>query len=131
MHKSFIFATPCSRQTAYFFSNIRRYCIAGKFGRENVWQIYSFQAFGGKSLVNEWISQRFINCNYYFKWFSLVNLQTIHQLRQTFYLPNIPAIWHFMLNFCSFHKVGKAAKNFCLENFHICWLFISYEETFY
>ena len=24
------------------------YCIVGKFGRENVWQIYSFQVFCGK-----------------------------------------------------------------------------------
>ena len=29
------------------------YHIAGKFGGENVWQIYSFQAFGEKSLANE------------------------------------------------------------------------------
>ena len=25
-----------------------KYRIAGKFGGENVWRIYSFQAFGGK-----------------------------------------------------------------------------------
>ena len=26
------------------------YCIAGKFGGQNVWRIYSFQAFGGKKV---------------------------------------------------------------------------------
>ena len=30
-----------------------KYCIAGRFGREKVWQIYSFQAFDQKCLVNE------------------------------------------------------------------------------
>ena len=29
------------------------YHIAGEFGRENIWHIYSFQAFGGKSLTNK------------------------------------------------------------------------------
>ena len=29
------------------------YHIAGKFGRKNLWRIYSFQVFGGKSLTNE------------------------------------------------------------------------------
>ena len=29
------------------------YRIVGKFGGENVWRIYSFQAFGRKSLANE------------------------------------------------------------------------------
>ena len=32
------------------FSNYR---VVGKFGGENVWRIYSFEAFGGKSLANE------------------------------------------------------------------------------
>ena len=47
--------------------NILAYCytvLTGKFGRENVWRIYSFQAFGGKGLANEWISQKVINCNF-------------------------------------------------------------------
>ena len=38
----------------------RLYHIAGKFGRENVWQIYSFQAFGGKSLVNDRSTKRLL-----------------------------------------------------------------------
>ena len=46
------------------------YRIAGKFGGENVWQIYSFQAFGEKKF-GEWISQMVINCNYYFGWLLL------------------------------------------------------------
>jgi len=29
------------------------YHIAGKFGGDKVWQIYSFHAFGEKSLANE------------------------------------------------------------------------------
>ena len=29
------------------------YHIAGKFGGENVWRTYSFQAFGRKNLANE------------------------------------------------------------------------------
>ena len=33
--------------------NMAEYCIAGKFGGKNFWQIYFFQAFGGKSLANE------------------------------------------------------------------------------
>ena len=27
-----------------------KYCIEGKFGRDNVWQIYSSQVFGGKKV---------------------------------------------------------------------------------
>ena len=30
------------------YTYMHTYCIAGKFSGENVWQIYSFQAFGGK-----------------------------------------------------------------------------------
>ena len=32
--------------------------IMGKFGRENVWQIYSFQVFGEKTLAKEQIGQK-------------------------------------------------------------------------
>ena len=45
------------------------YRIAGKFGRENVWRIYSFRVFGRKSLVNEQISQSVNNGIYQFGWF--------------------------------------------------------------
>ena len=33
---------------------IMLFAIVGKFGGENLWQIYSFQVFGRKSLANEY-----------------------------------------------------------------------------
>ena len=49
------------------------YRIAAKFGGENVWQIYSFQAFGEKSLANgsaKWLLIVTITLDgYYFGWF--------------------------------------------------------------
>ena len=37
----------------FIHTPVRTCCIAGKFGGKNVWRIYSFQAFGKKSLANE------------------------------------------------------------------------------
>ena len=45
--------------------------IVGTFDRKNVWRIYFFKRLAEKSLVNEWINQRFIYGNHWF--FSLVN----------------------------------------------------------
>ena len=36
------------------YNTFTKYHIAGKFGGENVWWIYSFQALGGKKF-GEWI----------------------------------------------------------------------------
>ena len=77
------------------------YHIAAKFGGENVWKIYSFQAFGEKKF-GEWISQMVINCKYYFGWlttldgFSLANCRQFCQIRQTFYPPNFSATVYSM-----------------------------------
>jgi len=45
-HKKLIFGLH-----VHFLQSI--YCIAGKFGGAKVWRIYSFRAFGKKSLENE------------------------------------------------------------------------------
>ena len=37
----------------YERKNLLQFRIAGKFGGENVWRIYSFQVFGAKSMANE------------------------------------------------------------------------------
>ena len=41
-----------------------KYHKAGKFGSDNVWQKWIYEDFGEKCLANQWISHKFINCNY-------------------------------------------------------------------
>ena len=47
-------------------SSVVKYHIVGKFGGENAWRIYSFQAFGRKSLANERSAKWLLIYNYYF-----------------------------------------------------------------
>ena len=67
------------------------YHIAGKFGREDIWWNYLFQAFGGKKF-GKWIDQP---NNYYFK---LGESQMISQFHQTFYLPSFSALRYLFMH---------------------------------
>ena len=43
---------------------LKKYCIGEQFGGDNVWRKWMDKAFGEKSLANEQIEQKVINCNY-------------------------------------------------------------------
>ena len=65
------------------------YCIVGKFSRRMFGEFAVFKHLAEKSLANEQICQRVINCKYYLGWFLFGESQTICQ---TFYPPNFPTI---------------------------------------
>ena len=68
------------------------YRIVRKFGRENVWQIHSFQVLGRKKF-GKWIDQPkgySLKLLIWMAWFN--ELQMIRQICQTFYPPNFPGM---------------------------------------
>ena len=67
------------------------YCIAGMFGWVNVWRIGESKLVGEKKF-GEWIDSPIMIVRYKKIWMALGESQTICQIRQTFPLPNIPAI---------------------------------------
>ena len=74
--------------------HIRLYiCIAGMFGRVNVWQIAKLKVIG-EIQFGEWIDFGHKDTIYQLKfgWLKFGESGMTHQICQTFLLPNIPAI---------------------------------------
>ena len=46
------------------------------------------------------------NCDYYFGWFYFGELQTIRQIREAFYLPNIPLYGIYFICILNSSKIG-------------------------
>lgn len=82
--------SPTVQLAVYIAIAIAIYCIAGKLGE--VWQIYSFGAFGGESLANYQITQRFVNYKQLLVWMVIIQFgesRRIHHAKLSRYIYGI------------------------------------------
>ena len=78
------------------------------FGHVNGWQITELNIFG-EIKFGKWIDFGLKDTIYKLSWLKFGKSQTTRQIRQTFPLPNIPAIW-YSKNFINLYRFDCACK---------------------